>query len=191
MKMLAKPRLLRCGSAAIHIRSSPPTCWEYTLGGPKLFPPSSDLPVVMLASVRLEYARSSSVGAGEIVDEVSCGPIAQSQSPPPAVWSGWPMKAALAPLCATRNALQPAGTPTGPITKACPKRSVRMLGSAALLLPWSSRLGLKVGPVVLVAASAGPDIANGTTPSAAASSRPLNRRLIWVRIAPSYLPAKL
>src|SRR6266516_5751697 len=107
MKISANPPLLSLGSAAIHMRSSPPTCCEYTLGGPKVLPPSSDLPVVMLASVRLESARSSSVGAGEIVDDVSCGPIAQSQSPPPAVWSGWPMYVALEPLWATRQALQP------------------------------------------------------------------------------------
>src|SRR5437660_12456886 len=109
MKMSARPRLFSVGSAAIHIRSSPPTCCEKTLGGPKLSPPLSDLPVVMLGSVRLEYASTSSVGAGEMVVEVSWGPIAQSQSPPPTVWSGWPMYAALAPLCATRNALHPAG----------------------------------------------------------------------------------
>ena len=44
----------------------------------------------------------------------------------------------------TRKALQPAGTPIGAITKERPKRSVRMLGSAALLLWASSRFGLKV-----------------------------------------------
>jgi hypothetical protein len=32
------------------------------LGGPNVVPPSFDFPVVMLARVRLEYARSSSDG---------------------------------------------------------------------------------------------------------------------------------
>src|SRR5256885_9344568 len=109
--MSARPRLFNLGSAAIHIRSSPANCCEKTLGGPKLLPPSSDFPVVMFASDRLEYASTSSVAGGEMVAEVSCGPIAQSQSPPPAVWSGCPMYVALAPLCATRKALQPARTP--------------------------------------------------------------------------------
>ena len=48
------------------------------------------------------------------------------------------------PSCETRKALQPAGTPVGAITKDRPYWSVRMLGSAALLLPLSSRFGLNV-----------------------------------------------
>ena len=77
------------------------------------------------------------------------------------------------------------------MTKGRPKRSVLMLGSATLLLPWSSRLALNVDPVEALTASAGPDIANGTTPSAAASTMMLTRRLSLNRIAPSYLAAKL
>src|SRR5947209_6786708 len=81
------------------------------------------------------------------------------------------MYPALAPLCATRNALHPAGTPVGPITKAWPKRSVRMLGSPALLLPWSNRLGLNIGLVGALAASAGPEIANGKAPRETPATR--------------------
>src|SRR5438034_3166437 len=79
-----------------------------------------------------------------MVAEVSWGPMAQSQSPPPAVWSGNPRKLEADPSCATRKALQPAGTPVGAITNDRPNRSVRMLGSPALLLPLSNRLGLNV-----------------------------------------------
>src|SRR2546429_9860239 len=45
-----------------------------------------------------------------------------------------------------RKALQPAGTPVGPITKERPNRSVLMLGSAAVSLSASTRFGLKVEP---------------------------------------------
>src|SRR2546427_9791356 len=70
--------------------------------------------------------------------------MAQSQSPPPAVWSGKPRKLETDPSCVTRKALHPAGTPIGAITKDRPNRSVLMLGSAALLLPASRRFGLNV-----------------------------------------------
>src|SRR2546426_11383680 len=79
-----------------------------------------------------------------MVAEVSWGPMAQSQSPPPAVWSGNPRKLETDPSCVTRKALQPAGTPVGAITNDRPNRSVLMLGSAALLLPLSRRFGLNV-----------------------------------------------
>src|SRR5205823_14674976 len=112
-----------------------------------------------------------------MVDDVSCGPIAQSQSPPPAVWSGWPMYVALDPSWVTRQALQPAGTPVGPTTKERPKRSVRMLGSAVLVLPCRSRLGLNVDPLLglaalvglaaLAATAAGPSSVIGSTLRAA------------------------
>src|SRR5213593_2596644 len=81
--------------------------------------------------------------------------MAQSQSPPPAVWSGNPRKVEAEPSCLTRKALQPAGTPIGAMTKDWPNWSVLMLGSAALLLPWRRRLGLKVA-VGGAEAAAGP-----------------------------------
>src|SRR5438132_126555 len=62
MKTVSNPPLLSLGSAACHIRSSPPTCAAPGLGGPNVVPPSFDLPTVMLAAVRLEYARPESVG---------------------------------------------------------------------------------------------------------------------------------
>src|SRR5438093_4945839 len=68
--------------------------------------------------------------------------MAQSQSPPPAVWSGKPRKLDADPSCVTRKALQPAGTPIGAMTKDRPNLSVRMLGSAALPLPLSKRFTL-------------------------------------------------
>src|SRR5438309_10509096 len=113
----ANPRLFSFGSASIHIRSSPATCCEYGFGGPKVAPPSSDLPVVMLASVRLEYASTLSVEGGVIVGDVSCGPIAQSQSPPPAVWSGKPREVGANRACRTRKAVHAGGTPLRPTTK--------------------------------------------------------------------------
>src|SRR2546426_11214565 len=79
-----------------------------------------------------------------MVAEVSWGPMAQSQSPPPAVWSGNPRKVEADPSCVTRKALHPAGTPMGAITKDRPNLSVLMLGSAALLLPVSRRFALNV-----------------------------------------------
>src|SRR5207302_8343801 len=168
MKTVSNPPLLSLGSAACHIRSSPPTCAAPGLGGPNVVPPSLDLPTVMLAAVRLEYARPESLGFPKPSSAaVSCGPIAQSQSPPPAVWSGKPRKVDADPSCVTRKALQPAGTPVGPMTKDRPNRSVRMLGSAALLLPASSRFVLNVAaegsavrrrapPIGEVAAATGP-----------------------------------
>src|SRR5713226_1108634 len=145
MNTVSNPPLLSFGSAVCHIRSSPPTWAAPGLGGPKVVPPSFDLPTVMLAAVRLEYARPESVegpNPGRLA--VSCGPIAQSQSPPPAVWSGKPRKLDTDPSCRTRKALQPAGTPVGPITNDWPNWSVLMLGSAALLLPCRRRFGLNV-----------------------------------------------
>src|SRR2546426_8942629 len=93
-----------------------------------------------------------------MVAEVSWGPMAQSQSPPPAVWSGNPRKLETDPSCVTRKALQPAGTPVGAITNDRPNRSVLMLGSAALLLPLSRRFGLNVagGGAAAAAAPGGP-----------------------------------
>src|SRR2546430_17619801 len=70
--------------------------------------------------------------------------MAQSQSPPPAVWAGKPRKGDADPWCVTRNALHPAGTPVGAITKERPSLSVLMLGSAALPLPFSKRFALNV-----------------------------------------------
>src|SRR5437773_6390922 len=79
-----------------------------------------------------------------MVGEVSWGPMAQSQSPPPAVWSGNPRKVEADPSCVIRKALHPAGTPVGAITNDRPNRSVLMLGSAALSLCCKSRFGLNV-----------------------------------------------
>src|SRR5207245_563583 len=90
----------------------------------------------------------------------------------------------------TRQALQPAGTPVGPITNEWPKRSVRMLGSAVLLLPCSSRLGLKVAPLGL-AASAGPPMAKGSAPSPAATRTPTSRRRIRIFMPSSSFARKL
>src|SRR5438309_5113292 len=182
----SNPRLLSFGSAAIHIRSSPATCCEYGFGGPKVVPPSSDLPVVMLASVRLEYASKLSVEGGVIVGDVSCGPMAQSQSPPPTVLSGKPRKVDADPSWRTRNALQPAGTPVGPMTNDWPNWSVRMLGSAALALPLSRRFGLKVAvggsevetcavPPVVVAASIGLPLVDGISETTSTNAVPSAR----------------
>src|SRR5438105_4163679 len=52
------------------------------------------------------------------------------------------MKLALEPAWFTRIALH--ASPVGPITKDSPRLLVRMLGSAAPLLPGRSRFGLKV-----------------------------------------------
>src|SRR5436309_8724591 len=84
--------------------------------------------------------------------------MAQSQSPPPAVWSGKPRNVEDEPSCVTRKALHPAGTPVGAITKGRPNLSVRMLGSAALVLFLRRRFGLKVA-VGGAAATAGRDTA--------------------------------
>src|SRR5436190_23018761 len=136
-----------------------------------------------------------------MVDDVSCGPIAQSQSPPPAVWSGWPMYVALDPSWVTRQALQPAGTPVGPITNERPNRSVRMLGSAVLVLPWRSRLGLNIDPLLgfaalgalaaSAAAAAGPSSVSGSRPRAVTARTPTSRRMTLILISPSYLARKL
>src|SRR5205823_7756587 len=127
-----------------------------------------------------------------MVDDVSCGPIAQSQSPPPAVWSGWPMYVALDPSWVTRQALQPAGTPVGPITNERPNRSVRILGSAVFVLPWRSRFGLNVCPLAGLASTAdGLRSVSGSTPRATTPTRPTSRRLTLILISPFYLPRKL
>src|SRR5438067_9253235 len=122
-----------------------------------------------------------------MVDDVSCGPIAQSQSPPPAVWSGWPMYVALDPSWVTRQASQPAGTPVGPITNERPKRSDRMLGSAVFVLPWRSSLGLNVALPGLAAAAAGPSSVSGSTRRAATARTSTTRWLSLIVTAPSYL----
>ena len=107
MKMVSNPEEFSLGSAAIHIRSSPTTCVDAGLGEMKLLPSSLDLPVVMFTKLsRLENATSSAVGVGNVGSvAVSCGPIAQSQSPPPALWSGAPMNLAAEPAWLTRIAL--------------------------------------------------------------------------------------
>src|SRR3984893_3076815 len=140
MKTSASPARLSFGSAAIHMRSSPSTCVPAALGAPKVVPPSSDLLTVMLGSVRLENARTLS----EAATAVSCGPSAQSQAPPPTPWSGRPMNFEAEPSCKTRNEGQPPPTPVGPVTNERPNLSVRMLGSAAPLLPVRSRFVLNV-----------------------------------------------
>src|SRR5437763_3965371 len=182
----SNPRLFSRGSATIHIRSSPATCCEYGLGGPNVVPPSFDLPVVMLARVRLEYAKPSSDGApnpGRAA--VSWGPIAQSQSPPPAVLSGYPRKLEAEPSCLTLNALQPAGTPVGAITKDWPNRSVRMLGSAAFELLLRRRFGLKVAGAG-AAARADPRPTMDTVASiVVAATIPMKYRWRCVMIPPS------
>src|SRR5438552_3065062 len=78
------------------------------------------------------------------------------------------MKVDADPSCVTRNALQPAGTPVGPMTKDRPNRSVRMLGSPALLLPASSRFVLNVadgGSAVARRAPPRRDVAAATGPA--------------------------
>src|SRR5256885_16373218 len=97
MKTVLKPAPLSLGWAAIHIRSSPTTWVEAGLGEMNVLPSSLDLPVVMFTRLsRLEKARSSAVGAGKVGSvAVSFGPIAQSQSPPPTLWSGAPMNVAV------------------------------------------------------------------------------------------------
>src|SRR6266576_3812748 len=126
------------------MRSSPTTCVEAGLGEMKVFPSSLDLPVVIFTRLsRLENARSSAVGVGKVGSvAVSFGPIAQSQSPPPTLWSGAPMNVATEPAWLTFIALH--CKPVGPITNDSPALLVRMLGSAAPLLPGSRRFGLKV-----------------------------------------------
>src|SRR5579872_7515762 len=116
MNTVSKPAEFSFGSAAIHILSSPTTCVEAGLGEMKLLPSSVDLPVLMLTRLsRLENARSSEVGAGNPARaEVSFGPTDQSQSPPPALWSGAPMNLADEPLCTTLIALHCEAV--GPIT---------------------------------------------------------------------------
>src|SRR5436309_1952778 len=144
MYTVTNPEEFSFGSAAIHIRSSPTTCVDAGFGEMNVLPSSLDLPVVMFTRLsRLEKARSSAVGVGKVGSvAVSFGPIAQSQSPPPTLWSGATMKAAVEPEWLTRIALH--CRPVGPITKDSPALLVRMLGSAAPLLPGSRRFGLKV-----------------------------------------------
>src|SRR5205823_1823819 len=80
-----------------------------------------------------------------------------------------------------RQALQPAGTPVGPITNERPKRSVRMLGSAVFVLPWRSRLGLNVCPLAGFAAAAdGPSSVSGSTPRATTARTLSSRRLTLI-----------
>src|SRR6267378_5908760 len=107
MYTVLKPAEFSLGSAAIHIRSSPTTWVEAGLGEMKELPSSLDLPVVMLTRLsRLENVRSSAVGTGKDGSAaVSCGPIDQSQSPPPALWSGAPMNLAAEPAWFTLMAL--------------------------------------------------------------------------------------
>src|SRR5438876_4727912 len=88
--------------------------------------------------------------------------MAQSQSPPPAVWSGKPRKLDTDPSCITRKALHPAGTPVGAITNDRPNRSVLMLGSAALSLCCNSRFALNVATG---GAGAGAPAENSPSPS--------------------------
>src|SRR5256885_14030944 len=164
MNMVLKPALLSLGSAAIHIRSSPTTWVDAGLGEMKVLPSSLDFPVVMLTRLsRLENATLSAVGVGKVGSaEVSLGPIAQSQSPPPALWSGAPMNFAVEPAWLTRIALH--CSPVGPMTNDSPRLLVRMLGSAAPLLPGGSRLGLNV------AAGGGAAHAEGSTMIEAATA---------------------
>src|SRR6266550_6136745 len=174
MKTVLKPAALSLGSAAIHIRSSPTTCVDAGFGEMKVFPSSLDLPVVMFTRLsRLENARSSAVGVGKVGSvAVSFGPIAQSQSPPPTLWSGAPMNLAVEPTWLTRIALH--CSPVGPITKDSPRLFVRMLGSAAPPLPGSSRFGLKVdagGGAAAVGATTMIEAAAAATADAMASSR--------------------
>src|SRR5437867_9016771 len=111
--------------------------------------------------------------------------MAQSQSPPPAVWSGKPRNVEDEPSCVTRKALQPAGTPVGAITKDRPNLSVRMLGSAALLLPLRSRFGLKVA-VGGGAAPAGADAMIDMAPSSAvAAATAIDARTRFPMLPPS------
>src|SRR5258706_4188858 len=174
MKTVLKPAALSLGSAAIHIRSSPTTWVEPGLGEMNVLPSSLDLPVVMFTRLsRLEKARLSAVGVGKLGSAaVSLGPIAQSQSPPPALWSGAPMNLAVEPAWLTRIALH--CSPVGPITKDSPRLLVRMLGSAAPPLPGRRRFGLNVdagGGAAAVGATTMIEAATAATPDAMASSR--------------------
>src|SRR5579872_1344411 len=82
------------------------------------------------------------------------------------------------PLCTTRMALHCA--PVGPMTNDSPVLLVRMLGSAALALPGSRRLGLNIGGTVL-AADAGtcPSDSDATSSTAAARPRRITRAFIY------------
>src|ERR1700716_4715822 len=107
-----------------------------------VWPLSLDLPVVMFTRLsRLEKARLSAVGVGRPGSTaVSLGPIAQSQSPPPALWSGAPMNFAAEPAWLTRIAGHP--SPVGPMTKDWPRLLVRRLGSAGAPPARRRRVGL-------------------------------------------------
>src|SRR2546430_5997729 len=76
------------------------------------------------------------------------------------------MNFAVEPSWETRHAGQPPPTPVGPVTKGRPNLSVRMLGSAAPLLPLSNRFLLKVAEGGACAATG---IAGTDTQTAAAS----------------------
>ena len=119
----------------------------------KVLPSSLDLPVVMFTRLsRLEKARSFAVGVGNVGSvAVSFGPIAQSQSPPPTLWSGAPMNVATEPAWLIFIALH--CKPVGPMTNDSPALLVRMLGSAAPVLSESLSPGLKVPAAVSVPAA--------------------------------------
>src|SRR5947207_14593419 len=111
-----------------------------------------------------------------MVAEVSCGPMAQSQSPPPAVWSGNPRNVEADPSCVTRKALQPAGTPVGAITNDRPNRSVLMLGSAAFVLPARSRFGLNVAAGGAAAAAGCDAVIERTVSTATTTASAVDRQ---------------
>ena len=162
------------------MRSLPTTCVDAGFGEMKLLPSSVDLPVVMLTRLsRLENATSSAAGAGKPGrTPVSLGPMDQSQSPPPALWSGAPMNFALEPLCATRIALH--CPPVGPMTNASPALFVRMLGSAAPALPGRRRFGLNAGGVLCFAAAG-----DAMTPNAATTTAKPTRTARFISFPPS------
>src|ERR1700730_8475549 len=125
-----------------------------------------------------------SLGVGKVgVVAVSWGPIAQSQSPPPRLWSGAPMKVAADPSWLTRMAWH--CEPVGPITSDRPNRSLLMLGSAAPLLPGSCRFGLKVaagGGAALVGAAQPKEDAPSSASTAASTDVQRNE----IRMTTSY-----
>src|SRR5438874_1646930 len=176
MYTVTNPEEFSFGSAAIHIRSSPTTCVDAGFGEMNVLPSSLDLPVVMFTRLsRLENARLSAVGVGKLGSvAVSLGPIAQSQSPPPALWSGAPMNLAVEPIWLTRIALHcspvgperlssaPSGiaaaseyppmdsrrlAPVGPPTSATLTEIVSVHGLVEQLIETVSALPVKVGPV--------------------------------------------
>src|SRR5438270_10215469 len=81
------------------------------------------------------------------------------------------------PLCTTRIALH--WEPVGPMTNDSPARLVRMLGSAALALPGSNRLGLNIGGAVFAAeAGSCPSVSDATRRTVAARPRLIMRAFI-------------